>query len=543
MKQKPRTTLFFVLFALISSIIVTGTWAAQLNDSESSTHKADASIYYVVDTYEFPGFKLIQFELPVLSLYSYMLVSDGEALVVDPCRDISTFLDTAAKEGVRITGVYLTHSHADFVAGHRELHHAVRCPIYQSHISGVSYPFKALKEGSTIQVGKARIEFIETPGHTPDGMCALVYGPGDSKVPRLALTGDVLFVGSVGRPDLMSGTLSAAWLASSFFDSWTQKISRLDDSVKIFPAHGAGSLCGAHLSDRPFGTIGEEKRTNTYLQYQNRGEFIAALLQDLPEAPQYFAHNAALNKTGPPLINRDQKPFIETTPSMALTDPDRCYVVDLRDADKYARGHIPNSVNIALRGRLETWVGTIIPWGSKLVLAGSPKELNEALFRLHRIGYSPEVITMETWEKEGLPVRISNPISPERLYAMMQKGTAPLIVDVRLPSEWMGLRIGTVLNLPLSHLAELSSKLDPEQPVVTVCNSAYRSSMAVGILERKGFRDPRNLQGGSQAWIDAGLPVYRSDKASQPATLLNQEEVKPPARKPSRRPGMVDEGC
>lgn len=516
--------------------------AVRIEDAESATHGMDASKYHIVATYEFPGFKLIQLQLPVLSIYSYMLISERKALVVDPCRDIFAFLDIAKKEGAEIIGVYLSHSHADFVAGHMELANAANCPIYQSHISGAGYPFEPLKEGSTIRVGKALVKFIETPGHTPDSTCGLVYGPDNNDVPELILTGDVLFVGSVGRPDLMGDTVSAARLASAFFDSWNNKISKLDNSVKIFPAHGAGSLCGAHLSDKPFSTIGEEKRSNPYLQYKTRGEFIAALLQDLPEAPQYFSHNAALNRKGPPLIDWDAGLPDETAPDTILADPDRTYVVDLREADEYAAGHIPNSVNIALRGKLEKWVGIMVPWGSKLVLVGDEEELREALFRLNRIGYSPEIITMETWRNAGRPVRISNPIAPEALYAMMQKGEAPVIVDVRLPAEWMGLRIGTVLNLPLNHLSRLSKKLDPEEPVVTVCNSAYRSSMAVGILERKGFKNPRNLKGGSQAWIDAGFPVYDSLKTGPAQPSHKKREKKPRTKKPAR-PIIMEEGC
>ena len=504
--------------------------AAEIKDSESATHGVDASKYYIVDTYRFPGFKVIQLELPVLSIYSYMLVSEGKALVVDPCRDISVFLDIAKKEGLKIIGVYLTHSHADFVAGHMELVNALKCPVYQSHISGVKYPFEALKEGSEIRVGKALIKFIETPGHTPDGMCALVYGADNPNIPELMFTGDVLFVGSVGRPDLMGGTASAAWLASAFFDSWTDKISKLDDSVKIFPAHGAGSLCGAHLSDKPLSTIGEEKASNPYLQNKKRGEFIAALIQDLPEAPQYFKHNAALNKQGPPLIKWNAPLPAETAPVMDLSRPEAFYVVDLRDASQYEAGHIPNAVNIAIRGKLETWTGIMVPWGARLVLVGNKDELKEGLFRLHRIGYAPEIITMESWKKAGLPVTVSNPITPKELYALMQEGEAPVIVDVRLPPEWMALRIGTVLNLPLNHLSELSSQLDPSQPVVTVCNSAYRSSMAVGILERKGFKMPRNLKGGSQAWINAGLPVYESARKGTELKPVAKKQVKLPDR-------------
>ncbi|EFK11856.1 metallo-beta-lactamase domain protein [delta proteobacterium NaphS2] len=520
-----------------------------IQDSESKTHSLDASRYYVVDTYPFPGFKVIQMELPVLSIYSYLLISEGKALVVDPCRDISFILDVAKREGAKIIGVYLTHSHADFVAGHMELVNALKCPVYQSHKSGAAYPFKPIREGTEIQVGKALVKFLETPGHTPDGMCALVYGPDNAHVPELMFTGDVLFVGSVGRPDLMGGSASAAWLASAFFDAWQNKISKLADSVKVFPAHGAGSLCGAHLSDKPFSTIGEEKATNPYLKYQKKGEFVAALIQDLPEAPQYFKHNAALNKQGPPPVKWSAGLPPEAAPDMDLTDPEKAYVVDLRDADAYAAGHIPNSVNIALRGRLETWVGTMVPWGSKIVLVGSKEQLKEGLLRLHRIGYTPEIMSLKQWKEAKMPITVSQPITPSALHAMMQKGDAPLIVDVRLPNEWMALKIGTVLNLPLNHLSEQSQKLDPAAPVVVVCNSAYRSSMAVGVLERKGFKAVRNLEGGSQAWIDAGFPVFEGvNPGSEVTQAIPKGKTKPagpkaPAKKKSRRPPEINAGC
>jgi len=515
--------------------------AAAIKDAESNKHAEDASRYRVVDTYEFAGFKLIQFELPTLSIYSYILSSEGEALVVDPARDISVFLDTAKKEGVRITGVYLSHSHADFVAGHIEMKNAVNCPIYQSLKSGVNYPIEALKEGSAIRVGKATVKFIETPGHTPDGMCGLVYGPGNRDLPELVFTGDVLFVGSVGRPDLLGETVSAAWLASAFYDAWTTRIAKLSDTVRVFPAHGAGSLCGAYLSDRPYSTIGEEKKSNPYLKLKSRSEFIASLIQDLPEAPQYFKYNAAMNKKGPHLVDWDRGLPPEKKPDSSLTEPGKTYVVDIREPNVYEAEHIPKSVNIPLRGRFETWVGTMVPWGADLVLVGDRDELKEALFRLHRIGYNPEIITLDNWKSKGGSIKAGNPITPEELYRMMQDGTAPLIVDVRLPSEWMALRIGTVLNLPLSQLAELSKKLDPDAPVVVVCNSAYRSSMAAGILERKGFKNPRNLKGGSQAWIDAGLPVYEAPApVSAKSAAPTGKAV--PTRKPLK-PMISDEGC
>jgi hydroxyacylglutathione hydrolase len=506
-----------------------------IKDTESATHGDEAATYQVVDTYPYPGFKVVQFNLSVLSHYSYMLISGDEALVVDPGRDVSAYLEMEKKEGAKIKGVFLTHSHADFIAGHVELAKAKNCPIYASASSGAEYTHEPVKENSVIQIGEATIRIVETPGHTPDGLCAYVYSRGKKEVPELIFTGDTLFVGSIGRPDLMGGMVSAASLASMLFDSWNNKLSKAGDSAVIFPAHGAGSLCGAHLSDQPFSTIGAEKVSNPYLQHsRSRSEFIAAVLDGLPEAPQYFKHNAAMNKKGPELVEWNAPLPDEVSPETSLTDPFSNYVVDLRDPVEYAAGHIPNSVNIGLRGRLETWVGIMAPWDEKLVLCGNRAELEEATARLHRVGYRAGVISMDTWQKSGLPIAKSDLIEPAELYAQMQSGDAPIIVDVRLPNEWMGLRIGTVVNLPLSHLSELSSKLDPAIPVVAVCNSAYRSSMAVGVLERQGFKKVSSLSGGSEAWINAGLPVFGSEvvKASAPSATptVSKRQVKLPER-------------
>jgi hydroxyacylglutathione hydrolase len=216
--------------------------------------------------------------------------------------------------------------------------------------------------------------------------------------------------------------------------------------------------------------------------------------------------------------------------SMDLTKPETYYVVDLRDAKEYAAGHVPNSVNIALRGRLETWVGIMVPWEANLVLVGSEKELKEAVNRLTRVGYRPKTMAWEAWKSAGLKKNVNKLIKPQDLYARMQSGSAPVVVDVRLPTEWMGLRIGTVLNLPLNKLAQESSKLIPDQEVVAVCNSAYRSSMAVGVLERQGFTKAASLDGGSQAWIDAGLPTFGSETKTASTSAAPKRDVPLPER-------------
>lgn len=489
---------------------------AEIKDTESAAHGSEAAQYQVKETYQFPGFKIIQLELGVLSHYSYLLVSGREALVVDPGRDTASYIDAARKEGATIAGVYLTHSHADFVAGHAEL--AQAAPIYVNAKTGAQFKHQAVREGDTLPVGDAVLKILETPGHTPDGTCALVAGKQNPEKPLAIFTGDTLFIGSVGRPDLLGEGMAASTLASMMFDTWNEKLAKLPDDVLVLPAHGAGSLCGAKLSDAPSSTIGEQRVANPYLSYKGRGEFIAAVLEGLPDAPAYFKHNAQMNHDGPELVEWQPKNLPAIKPDAALTDPAQYYVVDIRGAEDYSAAHVPNSVNIDIRGRFETWVGTMVPWDARLVLYGEEPDLREALHRLHRVGYNRTAnpvasITPADWKRAGLPTTSSRMVPPQDLHAQMQSKESPLVVDVRLPSEWMGLRIGTVVNIPLNELAQKASKLDKSQPVVAVCNSAYRSNMAVGILERAGFKQPASLAGGSEAWIDAGLPVIEASPA------------------------------
>ncbi len=528
MSQVLRALLLAAVFAAtVAGAIVR---AADVKDAEAATHGGEAARYRVVQAYQYPGFKVVQYDLAVLSHYSYMLVSGGQALVIDPGRDAFTYLQDAEKEKAKIVGVWLTHSHADFVAGHIEVASRLGVPIYISRMAGAGYEHKPLKEGDTLTVGQAVVKFLETPGHTPDSMCGLVAAQ-DAPQKALALfTGDTLFVGSVGRPDLLGEGMAASTLASMMYDTWFGKLSKLPDSVEVLPAHGAGSLCGAHLGDAPSSTIGQERASNPYLKYADRGQFVAAVLEGLPEAPQYFKHNAALNRQGPEPVDWQKQPEA-IAPSNELADPSKHYVVDVRDAKDYAAGHVPNSINIALRGRLETWVGIMVPWDAQLVVAGDEADLGEAAQRLHRVGYRAKVLSMAAWKKAGLPLATTAMIAPRDLYRKTQSGDSPLVVDVRQPAEWSEMRIGTVLNLPLAHLAENVHKLDRSQEVVTVCNSAYRSMMAAGVLERAGFKKVANMAGGGEAWIEAGLPVVEAAKTCRLATAPDSG-----ARLPDRLP-------
>lgn len=520
---------FLVLSLMLAS---SGAWASdEVRDDEAATHADAAANYQLVGEYEFDGFKIAQYDLAVLAHFSYMLLSDGECLVVDPGRDIDTYVQAAEQANSKIVGVWLTHSHADFVAGHVEFARRLQVPLRISAKADAGYEHIGLQESDTLTVGDAVVKFLETPGHTPDSMCGVVSSKGEPARPLALLTGDTLFVGSVGRPDLLGAGMAASTLASMMFDSWTEKLSKLPDDALVLPAHGAGSLCGARLSDEPASTILQQRVSNPYLQYTSRGEFVAAILDGLPEAPQYFAHNAAMNRQGPELVDWNPELLPLIAPTAALADPAEYYVIDIREAEPYAAAHIPNSVNIALRGRFEIWTGTMVPWGSHVVVTGSKAEMREALRRLHRVGYEVKCVDFAAWKQAGLPTTRNNMVTPEQLYAQMQTPESAIVVDVRLPQEWMASRIGAVLNIPLTKLGQDWIKLDQSQRVVTVCNSAYRSSLAVGILERNGFQHASSMAGGRDAWIAAGLPIDEPTGAESSASL---------ARAPTRLAEPID---
>jgi rhodanese-related sulfurtransferase len=310
------------------------------------------------------------------------------------------------------------------------------------------------------------------------------------------------------------------------YDTWQNELTKLPDSALILPAHGAGSLCGANLSDAASSTWGEQKVSNPYLQMKSRNEFIMKVIDGLPVAPQYFGHNAKMNHDGPPLVDWKAPLQKSLTPSKELMDDAKYQLVDVRSAEDYAKGHVPKSLNIGIRGRYETWTGIMIPWGSELVVVGSAKEYEEAVKRLHRIGYEAKFLDYTLWEKSGLPITSNQKITPEALYSQMNHNQAPMIVDVRLKKEWDAERIGAIVNMPVNQLQEEIKRLNTAEPVIAVCNSAYRSSMALGIFERAGFDKATSLDGGGEAWMDAGYPMYGGGEKCQ---LITEAPVETPA--------------
>ncbi|PKL47750.1 MAG: MBL fold metallo-hydrolase [Candidatus Riflebacteria bacterium HGW-Riflebacteria-2] len=512
---------------LLVCCCVVPAFAVGVADNESATHSSEAAQYQIINTYIGTGYNIVQFNLGVLSHYSYLVVSEGKVLAVDPGRDVQTYLDYAVRENLEWVGTFLTHSHADFVAGHREMEFSTGTPIFVGHKSGALFPHRAVKEDETITVGSAVIRIMETPGHTPDSLCGIVCPANNLMQQEFILSGDTLFVGSFGRPDLMGGSFAASELAAMMFETWNYKLSKLSDNAVILPAHGAGSLCGANMRDEPSSTIGEEKASNPYIKFANdRSAFIANFLTGLEPAPRYFAENAKINQMGPERVDWAD-PFNERLTSLdGLIEQKEVYIIDLRDSVEYSRKHIPRSVNIALRGRLETWTGILVPFTSRLVLTGNAEEVREGAKRLKRVGYNADYILFEDYLASGGRSESAEMVAAADLHQLMRDGKAPVVVDVRKPAEWMGMRIGEVLNIPLDTLeADAARRLNRQEPVVAVCNSAFRSSLAVGLFKRAGFTNVVSMEGGAEAWVDAGLPVRRISDVSGAAASQNSDKT------------------
>jgi hydroxyacylglutathione hydrolase len=480
-------------------------------DAEAATHDASASTPQVSFEERSGGFVLRQYQLGCLSQLTYLLGSDGVGVVVDPQRDVEHYLRDAAELGLEIRAVYLTHTNADFVAGHTELAARTGAEILISAASGSAFTHRALHDGDRWRFGAAELEFWATPGHTLDAMTALVHAPGATADPAYALTGDTLFLGGIGRPDLVGGEITPAFLAGKAYDSLA-RFAALPDATRILPAHGAGSLCGAHLSPETSALLGDERRGNPFLQPQSRAAFVSRTITGLPNAPQYFRHNVALNRAGPPVLEwNDQAPRALAPREVAALAAEGAWLVDLRGQQEYAAGHVAGAVNIALRGRVDTWLGTVVPFDAPIVLVGSEEDAREAAFRFRRIGYdAPSGMLaggMDAWDRAGLPLRRTELLSPAELARRTAAGTEPLIVDVRTAAEHAELRMPGAGSLPLSEWQDFARVLNPQQPVLFACNSAYRSSMAVGLAERLGFTQPSSLDGGLDAWISAGMLI------------------------------------
>jgi hydroxyacylglutathione hydrolase len=460
---------------------------------------------------------LKQFYLPCLAHASY-IIGDEEtrtAAVVDPQRDTDHYLAFAAENGLKIKHVFLTHLHADFVAGHLELRHRAGATIYLGAAAHAAYPFTPLADGAILEFGQVRLKVLETPGHTPESISIVVYDLTASGTrPYAVLSGDTLFIGDVGRPDLRAALgWSASDLGGRLFDSLHTKLLALPDQCLVYPAHGAGSLCGKALSQETVSTLGEQRRSNYALQPMGKQAFIELVTADQPEAPPYFTYDAVLNSEERPTLDealaRELNPL--TLGPVLELQAAGAQILDTRDPGDFAAAHLRGSINIGLGGQYATWAGTVLDRKHPIIIIADPGRENESAIRLGRIGFDH----VAGYLKDGLQSLESRPeltVKTERLSAqfaaeLLSSSQPPLAIDVRTPREREQKYIGGSLGIPLNHLSEKLETLPKSRPLLIYCAGGYRSSIAASLLQGSGFDRVSEIAAGILGWEAAKLPV------------------------------------
>src|SRR5271170_2041805 len=460
---------------------------------------------------------LKQYYLGCLAHASYLIADEpsASAIVVDPQRDVQQYLADAERLGVQIRHVFLTHFHADFLAGHLELRDRCGADIRLGARAQAEYKFVPMKDGDTLEFPGLRLKILETPGHTIESICILVFDlKKDAEKPYAVLTGDTLFIGDVGRPDLRASLgWTAQELSGHLYDSLHNKLMTLPDETLVYPAHGAGSLCGKHLSSDTVSTLGEQRRFNYALQPMTKEEFTRLVTADQPDAPAYFTYDAVLNTRERPTLDEALEHGLRPLDLEQVLEmgDDGAQVLDVRDAAEYAKGHLAGSLNIGLGGQYATWAGTVLDAARPIVIIADPGREQEAAMRLGRIGFD----RVSGYLKDGMGALASRPelvqtterVSAPMLEEELSSEHPPLVVDIRSTREWDQKHIGDSLNLPLAHLKESIGRLPHGRRIAVHCAGGYRSSIAVGILNQHGITDLVELAGGLAAWEAAKLPI------------------------------------
>jgi hydroxyacylglutathione hydrolase len=456
-----------------------------------------------------------QFYLGCLAHASYLIGSEGEAAVVDPQRDVDQYLEEADVQGLKIKYVIETHLHADFVSGHRELAARSGAEIVFSEKARATFPHKAVNEGDVLNIGKISLRVLETPGHTPESVCVLVTDTEVSDQPQKILTGDTLFIGDVGRPDLAGGQgYTPEMMAGMMYDSLHEEILTLDDAVEVYPAHGAGSMCGRNMSKETSSTIGEQKRLNYALTPMTKDAFINMMTVDLPPAPEYFSKDVEINRTGAATLSDLARPAALSPSEVRSLAEAGHMVLDVRSADEFGAGHLPGSVNIGLGGQFAIWSGSLLSMTTPmLIVAESEEKVDEAVMRLARVGIESVKGYLsggvEAWRHAGLELEQVSQVSVDQLHELIQNDRVSQVLDVRRPPEFEGGHVPQAIPAPLSELREKIPQLpfDPSKPVAVICAGGYRSSAASSLLQQQGFTNLLNVTGGTTAWIKAGHAV------------------------------------
>ena len=465
---------------------------------------------------------LQRYFLECLSHASYMVADEksNTAVVIDPRRDIDIYVEDARQHGYEIKHVILTHFHADFIAGHIELRDKVGARIYLGARAKAEFDFEPLGDGSVIEFGDVRLKAMETPGHTLEGITILAFDKAkDPKNPYAIFTGDTLFLGDVGRPDLFASIgITAHELAEMLYDSLQNKLLKLPDKTLVYPAHGAGSMCGKALSDEAVSTLGEQRLHNYALQPMTKEDFIKMITVDQPEAPAYFGYDAALNQQERPNLDESMKKSMKALDlNMVLSlHKSGAQIVDVREAADFAGAHFRASINIGIDGRFATWAGTILNKDVPIIIIAEASRVEEAVMRLGRIGFH-NVRGFLKGGMESLKDRNDLISKTQRISAAAidELEGETTIIDIRNENEWEGGHIEGSLNIPLNHLADRIAEVPLSGQVIVHCQGGYRSMIAASLLEKEGLSNVFDLVGGYQAWVSEKRPVTASAKHAE----------------------------
>ncbi|MCV7192883.1 MBL fold metallo-hydrolase [Mycolicibacterium brumae] len=454
--------------------------------------------------------KFIQYYLDCLSHASYLVADEttGRAVVVDPQRDVSEYLADAQRLGLRIELVIETHFHADFLSGHLELAEATGAQIVYSAVAEPEFDFLAVADGQRHSLGEVTLEFLHTPGHTPESMSVVVYEHAEDPVPYGVLTGDTLFIGDVGRPDLLASIgVTREELADKLYDSLRAKLMTLPDDTRVYPAHGAGSACGKNLSTELWSTIGDQRATNYALRDMDKATFLELVTAGQPPAPGYFVYDAILNRKDRPLLDESAMPPAMDYDRMRAAVDAGAMLIDGRDPEEFATGHLSDAVNVGLGGRYAEFAGSVVPHDVDIVLMIDEGQELQGKNRLARIGFdrvigylaNPVAAMLEHQDQVRRASRLTAQAFDERT-----RDVANLqIVDVRNPGEAEDGMIPGAVNIPVGQLPARAGELDPNRPTVVYCAGGYRSSVAASLLRQRGFGDVSDILGGYQAWAEA----------------------------------------
>ncbi len=456
--------------------------------------------------------ELQRWEVAGLGHYSYLIASEGAAVVVDPRRDVDAYLEFAAARGWKITHVVETHIHADYASGARELAERAGAELClsahdQDEQYSYQFPHRGLRHGDCIRIGGIELVALHTPGHTPEHLCFLL--PRQHPAAPVLLSGDFLLVGSLGRPDLL-GAEATRRLAEMLYASVHGPLRELPDDTLVLPAHGADSLCGSGIAAQPLSTLGRERAANRFLNETDRDGFLQRVLAELPPRPAYFARMKQLNAAGPPRLGAlPGGQALRPEPFRSALEQEEAIVVDLRSPEEFAAAHLPGAINVPPGRSFVSWAAWVLPCDRPLLLVGAEADEQQEAARRALVRVALDDIRgvlaggVPAWQAAGWPVETLEPWEPDELSAH----PSALVLDVRSPAEWQTGHIPDALHIPCAELVERLSELPREATICAVCASGMRSSMAASLLRRAGFSRVRHLAGGMGAWQKRGLPV------------------------------------